>query len=743
MRHSEGIQGRRAMERHRLLLPNFTVFVSSLCIMVLELTAGRLVARFLGYSLDVWTSVIGIVLTGIALGNSLGGRIADRFAPRRTLATLFLLASLGSAAVPFLNQMVGRGMLYLQVPWSVKILFHITILFLLPSMVLGMIGPVVAKWALAQGVRTGRTVGDVYAWSAVGSIVGTFLTGFLLIPLMGTVAILGTIAVVLACLGLLFLLRNRFSSFWFLVMALLGCIVLGFGGWAFAKKGQLLFSLESNPHLLYDRESRYSHIRVISLAEAPEMRILELDNSTHSKVDIRDPADITSPHQYDYIKMYASLTTLAAAQKKTLRVLVLGGGGYVMPHYIERHWPGSSIEVAEIDSEVTEAAMRVLGLPRDPSMHIVHLDARNHVEDLLRRKSQGEVVGNFDLIYGDTFNDVAVPFQLTTFEFNEKLRELLSHDGMYMLNLVDTFSSGRFLGAVWNTLRKSFPHVYLFSTEKGITQSEDWSTFVVLSSLRPLDFGTFDLKGVSWKLLNASEVAHLEKRSKGLVLTDNYAPVENLLAPVARQRGNWVARLELGRQLAYETTLLMQQGRFEEALARNRRALTLNPILAEGVHYHIAVLLARQGKWDEAIAEYHEALRQRPHVAAIHIGLAHALFTKGRFEEATREYQEALRLNPHFAEALAGLGSVMFRQGEFEHAAGYYREALRRDPQNVVIYTNLGSTLARQGKFAEAIEQFKEALRIDPYFTPAQLGMKWTEELQQEASSQAYPPQSR
>jgi len=377
-------------------------------------------------------------------------------------------------------------------------------------------------------------------------------------------------------------------------------------------------------------------------------------------------------------------------------------------------------------------------------MHIVHLDARNHVEDLLRRKRQGEAVGNFDLIYGDTINDVAVPFQLTTFEFNEKLRELLSPEGFYLLNLVDTFSSGRFLGAVLNTLRKSFPYVYLFSTGEKATHSDEWSTFVVAASLHPLDFGTFDLKGVSWKLLDASQVAHLEKRSKGLVLTDDYAPVENLLAPVARQQGDWSGRLELGRRLAYETALLMQQGRFEEALARNRRALTRNPILAEGVHYHIALLLARQGKWDEAIAEYHEAIRQKPKVAAIHIGLAHALFQKGRFEKATKEYHEALRINPNSAEALAGVGSVMFRQGEFEQATQYYREALRQAPQDPLLYTNLGSSLARQGKWDEAIEQFEKALRIDPHYIPAQLGIKWTRELRQEDTpSQAYPPQSR
>ena len=433
--------------------------------MVLELTAGRLIAGFLGFSIYTWTSVIGVVLAGIAIGNYSGGRLADHFRPQRTLVALFLLAAAACAVIPLLSQLVGGRLLYLQLYWPAKILLHVTAVFLLPSVLLGMVSPVVAKWALDQGLRTGRTVGDVYAWSAVGSIVGTFLTGFFLIPLMGTIAIMGLVSSVLACLGLLFLVKGKVSRRLVVASMLRGCVFLGSQGWAFTTGSSLLSRFGLGSSILYEHESQYSYIHVETLPEDPDMRVLKLDHLLHSKVDMRDPADINSPYQYDYIKLYGALTRLLAGEKAKLRTFFLGGGGYVLPRHIEKFWPASHIEVAEIDPAVTEAAIEVLGLRRNHSMHIVHLDARNHVDDLLRQRREGRLVGNFDVVYGDTFNDVAVPFQLTTLEFNEKLRELMTPDGVYMLNLVDSFSSARFLGATYNTLRRTFPYVSIFSTD--------------------------------------------------------------------------------------------------------------------------------------------------------------------------------------------------------------------------------------------------------------------------------------
>ena len=147
-----------------LFVPCATVFVSSFCIMVLELVAGRIIARFLGSSLYTWTSVIGVVLAGITIGNYLGGRLADRFKPVRVLAVLFATCAGACLFTIIANNHIGNWTWLWQFNWPTRILLHVTTVFLLPSALLGTISPVVAKMALERGLPTGRTVGDIYAW---------------------------------------------------------------------------------------------------------------------------------------------------------------------------------------------------------------------------------------------------------------------------------------------------------------------------------------------------------------------------------------------------------------------------------------------------------------------------------------------------------------------------------------------------------------------------------------------------
>ncbi|MBU2458529.1 MAG: fused MFS/spermidine synthase, partial [Planctomycetes bacterium] len=173
-----------------ILIPSATVFISSACIMILELVASRLIARHLGSSLYTWTAVIGIVLAGITIGNYLGGRIADKFKARKALSTIFILSSAACVAVVILNNLVGEWLWLWKLSWPVRVFSHVALVFLGPSLLLGTISPVVAKMALDRGLSTGRTVGDIYAWGAAGSIFGTFAAGFYLIPAMGTIAII-------------------------------------------------------------------------------------------------------------------------------------------------------------------------------------------------------------------------------------------------------------------------------------------------------------------------------------------------------------------------------------------------------------------------------------------------------------------------------------------------------------------------------------------------------------------------
>ena len=188
----------------QLFIPCATVFISSFCVMVIELVAGRIIARFLGSSLYTWTSIIGVVLAGITIGNYVGGRLADRYRTVKVLTVLFAACAAACLVIIGLNTIIGNWTWLWQLNWPARILIHVTVVFLLPAAFLGTISPVVAKMALERGLPTGRTVGDIYAWGAAGSIAGTFATGYYFIALMGTISIICCVAAVMVVMALLY-----------------------------------------------------------------------------------------------------------------------------------------------------------------------------------------------------------------------------------------------------------------------------------------------------------------------------------------------------------------------------------------------------------------------------------------------------------------------------------------------------------------------------------------------------------
>jgi predicted membrane-bound spermidine synthase len=207
---------------------NALVFVTSVCVMVLELTASRLIAKTVGSSLYTWTSVIGVVLAGITLGNFLGGWLADRYDRQKALAWTYLFGSVSCASVLWLDQIMAPMSRPAYLSWPTWVLTVVAAMFLLPSLALGTISPLVASMALARSSRLGATVGNVYAWGALGSIVGTFLTGFYLMDVWGTRTIIGLTAATLGVLAIIVggaprLFRTAVICGW---MQLLGWVVL-------------------------------------------------------------------------------------------------------------------------------------------------------------------------------------------------------------------------------------------------------------------------------------------------------------------------------------------------------------------------------------------------------------------------------------------------------------------------------------------------------------------------------------
>lgn len=189
----------------RHVMPVLTAFLASGAIMMIELTAGKLVSRFLGSSLYTWTSIIAVIMAGMAVGNALGGRIADRRPPRRALAALFFLAAAACALTLPINTFLGGLGPLAALDWPARIFLHTFGLFFLPAIALGGIVPVVARLALGLGGPEGRTVGLIYAAGVAGSIACTFLTGYWLVSVLPVSQIFTVAACTLAGLGLLHL----------------------------------------------------------------------------------------------------------------------------------------------------------------------------------------------------------------------------------------------------------------------------------------------------------------------------------------------------------------------------------------------------------------------------------------------------------------------------------------------------------------------------------------------------------
>lgn len=323
--------------------------------MVLEIVSGRLIARFLGASLYTWTFVIGVVLAGITVGNYLGGRIADRFPSRKTLAVLFTIAAASCVSTVALNNTVALWTWLWQFSWSLRVFTHVSLVFFLPSVVLGTISPIVAKMALDQGHSTGRTVGDIYAWGAAGSIFGTFAAGYYLIAMMGRVAIIWTIACILLLMAILYCFRLKILYVLSMFLALGMCMGLAPWPWAVKTGAVLRLRQRPDPAIIFETDSQYSYIQVRRISKQPERRFFIQDKLAHSRINMEDVSNL----QYHYEQVYAAVTRRFSRGRDKPSFLTMGGGGYVFPSYIKKYWPDSRNDVVEIDPVVTATALNV------------------------------------------------------------------------------------------------------------------------------------------------------------------------------------------------------------------------------------------------------------------------------------------------------------------------------------------------------------------------------------------------
>jgi spermidine synthase/Tfp pilus assembly protein PilF len=703
-----------------IFFPSATVFLSSGCIMVLELVASRLIAKHLGSSLYTWTSVIGVVLAGIAIGNYLGGRIADRFNTRKALALLFGICSVACVVVVILNNIVGEWMFLWYLKWPVRVFTHVCLVFLIPSALLGTISPVVAKMALDRGLPTGRTVGDIYAWGAAGSIAGTFLTGFYLIAAIGTIAIVWTVGAVLLLMAILYWCRLWVLYAWAVIFIALTTMGTAPVKWAESSGSSLGLRAKPKPDILYEDESQYNYIAVKQSPHRPNIRIFLQDKLMHSIISMNNIREL----EYSYAQIYAAATERLSQGKDTLSVLIIGGGGYVYPRYVEEVWPGSRVDVAEIDPGVTEVAVQAFGLERDTTINIFEMDARNYVDELLKKKRSGQRIPKYDFVYEDAINDFTVPYQLVTKEFNDKITQILADDGVYMVNLIDMYVSGRFLGAVINTLEQTFSNVYVLSEIKAHNSR---NTFVVVAAKQKVNLEELInrcRKDVDIWYLNDAEMNTLRQKSGGIILTDDYVPTENMLAPVVNQGAvNFLSEryVDLAKDLK-------RDGKLNEAIATYKALGNFDPTMSILAYYEIAEIMEQQGRLREGIRVLRQAIKHNEqaetkiNIADVHFGLGLMLDKLEQPEESMEHFRKAiegfrrkLARNPRAIEAIIKLGVALMKTGNLPEATKYLQQAADTadvGSYDVEAHLILSEALSRQGRHNEAIKRLRDGIGL-------------------------------
>ncbi len=697
-----------------ILIPSATVFISSACIMIIELVAGRLIARHLGSSLYTWTSIIGVVLAGITIGNYIGGRIADRFPARKTLASLFALSSAACVIVIILNNLVGNWEWLWHLDWPMRVFTHIALVFLLPSTLLGTISPVVAKMALDRGLATGRTIGNIYAWGAAGSIAGTFLAGFYLIAAMGTIAILWSVGALLLLMAIFYRASMWILYIWLAIFVALMVMATSSSLWARNTGLAMAIREKYDPEVIYQDETQYCYVSVKQVSENPDRRLFIQDKLKHSEIVMGDIDNL----RYFYTHIYASITEGLKKKDDPISIMVIGGGGYAYPQYIEKNFPNSRVDVVEIDAGVTKAAQEAFGLSKDTKINTITMDARNYVDDVLFKKAQGQAVPAYDFIYEDAINDYSVPYQLVTREFNEKITSLLTADGVYMVNLIDIYDHGRFLGSIVNTLEETFPHVNVLSEDAPRSIR---NTFVVVASKQPVDLkgiiGDYT-KGADMWYLAPEEIDLLKKRADNIVFTDDYVPVENMLASVVRRSTIDI----LASKCKEWAKSLKKQGKFDESIEEYKHLVEMEPTMAILSYNEVAIMLVQQKKtaqaaeyFQKAIA-YNDQARTKVNIAGVYLNLA--LITsqsdpeqsQHHFDLAIKGFKEQLAKEPESAQVTQVLAAALKQTGQLEEATGYFQKAVDLDPYDVNKHMALAEALEARKLYDDAVKVLEKAI---------------------------------
>lgn len=486
-----------------------TEFFSGMSVMAIELGASRLLAPYFSSSQIVWTVIIGMIMIAMALGNVWGGRMADRNPEPSKLYGRLLIAAIWTALIPFAGKYIIAG-ISLGIAAFVEKNFLVwasmascLVLFVFPLMLLGTVTPSLVKYTVSDLERNGKVVGELGALNTIGSIIGTFLPTFVTIPAVGTAATFLIFAGVLALLSLLYFIsagkRRAVSAAALLLIAVLGL-----------KAGKVSFAFTSEG-IAYEGESIYNYLQV----QEDENKILLSTNVLVGVQSIKMKNQKLTGMYYDYAMAAPFMAGAASRNDASLLILGLGTGTYA--EMCSDHFEGMEIEGVEIDKKIVDLAHRYFALPETVKVSV------NDGRAYLTRS------GKYDIIMVDAYQDITIPFQMSTIEFFTEVKDHLNENGVMVVNMnMRSDTDGGMNDYLCDTIASVFPEVYTAVVRNGTNME-------LFASGNPDMLGVFeeelehydrdaDLKAMLQGV--RSELVRVEGGS--CLLTDDKAPVEVL-----------------------------------------------------------------------------------------------------------------------------------------------------------------------------------------------------------------------
>ncbi|WP_297959710.1 spermidine synthase [uncultured Ruminococcus sp.] len=484
-----------------------TEFFAGMSVMAVELGASRLLAPYFSSSQIVWTIIIGTIMIAMALGNIYGGRSADKNPDPDKLYGRILVAAVWIAAVPFIGKLAIAaiaGLLVVTVNTNFLIwaaFITCMVVFVYPLFLLGTVTPSLVKYTVDSLDDSGRTVGTLGAANTIGSIIGTFVPTFISIPAVGTAVTFLIFAGIMLVIGLVYFISSKrgaaktaIASALFIVC----CFASPSMGFAFWEKG-----------LTYEGESVYNYLQV---KEDEENTYL----STNVLFGVQS-VYVKSGELSDMYYDYAMAAPLMTESPDTADILVLGMGTGTYAKQCMNYFSGAEAEGVEIDDKITDLAHRYFELPED--IKVTTYDGRAFLAACDKK---------YDVIMVDAYQDITIPFQMSSVEFFTLVKKHLNENGVMVVNMnMRSDSSDSINNYLADTISSVFANVYTadvdFSSNRELFASDNGGMTELLA--RNTEALTQD---DLIRMMNVVQSKLVPYEAGDRILTDDKAPVELL-----------------------------------------------------------------------------------------------------------------------------------------------------------------------------------------------------------------------